>query len=221
MFVNHIRYLFGKIFMFRAMSLKNLLHLKDLANNLWWSWNTEAELLFKRMDPSLWDEVHHNPKLLLEKIDYKRLLVLEDDDDFVAELKHVNEIFKAHTNRPDNPDLPSIAYFSMEFGIHPCLKIYSGGLGILAGDYLKEASDSNLNITGVGLLYRYGYFKQKLGPRGEQLSIYEAEEFSRLPINPVKDSNGNHLYVKPGMAGKNSKNPCMGSNGWESTAGPS
>jgi phosphorylase/glycogen(starch) synthase len=174
---------------------EKLASLKDLANNLWWSWNTEAELLFKRMDPSLWEEVQHNPKLLLEKIDYKRLLVLEDDDDFVTELKHVYEIFKAHTSRPDNPELPSIAYFSMEFGIHPCLKIYSGGLGILAGDYLKEASDSNLNIIGVGLLYRYGYFKQKLGPKGEQLSIYEAEEFSRLPINPVKDSKGNHLYV--------------------------
>jgi phosphorylase/glycogen(starch) synthase len=169
--------------------------LKKLAENLWWSWNSEAEFLFRRMDPSLWDEVRHNPKLLLEKIDYKRLLVLEDDDEFVADLKHVNELFKAHNDRTDDPSLPSIAYFSMEFGIHPCLKIYSGGLGILAGDYLKEASDSNLNITGVGLLYRYGYFTQKLGPRGEQLTVYEAEEFSRLPINPVKDLNGNHLYV--------------------------
>jgi glycogen phosphorylase/synthase len=174
---------------------EKLSFLKDLANNLWWSWNTEAEHLFKGMDPSLWEEVKHNPKLLLEKIDYKRLLVLEDDDEFVADLKHVNEMFKAHIDRQDNPSLPSIAYFSMEFGIHPCLKIYSGGLGILAGDYLKEASDSNLNITGVGLLYRYGYFKQKLGPRGEQISVYEAEEFSRLPINPVKDSEGNHLNV--------------------------
>lgn len=169
--------------------------LKVLANNLWWSWNIEAEMLFKRMDPSLWEEVKHNPKLLLEKIDYKRLLVLEDDEDFVDELQRINEIFKAYTDRPANESLPSVAYFSMEFGIHPCLKIYSGGLGILAGDYLKEASDSNLNITGVGLLYRYGYFKQKLGPRGEQLSIYEAEEFSRLPISAVKDSSGNQLCV--------------------------
>jgi phosphorylase/glycogen(starch) synthase len=169
--------------------------LKELANNLWWSWNSEAELLFKRMDPSLWGEVHHNPKLLLEKIDYKRLLVLEDDDDFVAELKKVYDMFRAYINRPVNDINPSVSYFSMEFGIHPCLKIYSGGLGILAGDYLKEASDSNLNITGIGLLYRYGYFKQKIGPRGEQLSIYEAEEFSRLPIIPVKDSSGNHLIV--------------------------
>ena len=174
---------------------EKLSSLKEIANNLWWSWNSEAEMLFRRMDPSLWDDVKHNPKLLLEKIDYKRLLVLEDDDDFVDTLKQVNEMFKAHISRPDDTSQPSVAYFSMEFGIHPCLKIYSGGLGILAGDYLKEASDSNLNITGVGLLYRYGYFKQKLGPRGEQISVYEAEEFSRLPIIPVKDSNGNHLNV--------------------------
>jgi phosphorylase/glycogen(starch) synthase len=174
---------------------EKLSSLKDLANNLWWSWNSEAESLFKRMDPSLWEEVRHNPKLLLEKIDYKRLLVLEDDDDFVADLQDIKDIFLAYLNRPDNTSLPSVAYFSMEFGIHPCLKIYSGGLGILAGDYLKEASDSNFNITGIGLLYRYGYFKQKLGPRGEQLSLYDAEEFSRLPISPVKDSNDNHLMV--------------------------
>jgi phosphorylase/glycogen(starch) synthase len=169
--------------------------LKELSNNLWWSWNTNAELLFKGMDPSLWEQVKHNPKLLLEKIDYKRLLVLEDDDSFVFELKNVYESFRAYMARPADTVNPSIAYFSMEFGIHPCLKIYSGGLGILAGDYLKEASDSNFNITGIGLLYRYGYFKQKLGPRGEQLTIYEAEDFSRLPINPVKDSSGNHLLV--------------------------
>jgi glycogen phosphorylase/synthase len=181
---------------------EKLVYLKELANNLWWSWNTEAETLFKRMDPSLWDEVRHNPKLLLEKIDYKRLLVLEDDDEFVADLRKIYGIFEEYIKRPDDNEKPSIAYFSMEFGIHPCLKIYSGGLGILAGDYLKEASDSNLNITGVGLLYRYGYFRQKLGTRGEQIPVYEAEEFSHLPINPVKDSEGNHLYVSLAWPGR-------------------
>jgi phosphorylase/glycogen(starch) synthase len=169
--------------------------LKDIANNLWWSWNKEADAIFRSMDPSLWEDVKHNPKVLLEKIDYKRLLVLEDDEEFVADLEKMNKTFQEYMKRSDDPEKPAIAYFSMEFGIHPCLKIYSGGLGILAGDYLKEASDSNINITGIGLLYRYGYFRQKLGPKGEQLTIYEAEEFSRLPINPVKDSKGNHLYV--------------------------
>ncbi len=179
--------------------------LKELANNLWWSWATQAESLFRRMDPTVWESVKHNPKLLLEKIDYKRLLVLEDDDEFTAELDDVIRQCREYLNRPDNNEIPSVGYFSMEFGIHPCLKIYSGGLGILAGDYLKEASDSNMNITGVGLLYRYGYFKQKIGPRGEQLSLYEAEDFSRLPISPVKDLNGNQLSVSvewPGRAVK-------------------
>ncbi len=174
---------------------ERLVALKELANNLWWSWNTEAEVLFKRMDPSLWEDVKHNPKLLLEKIDYKRLLVLEDDEDFVSDLQDVKDAFDTYMSRRPDESKPSVAYFSMEFGIHPCLKIYSGGLGILAGDYLKEASDSNLNITGIGLLYRYGYFKQKLGPRGEQLALYDAEEFSRLPISPIKDSSDNQLVV--------------------------
>ncbi|HLN20434.1 MAG TPA: alpha-glucan family phosphorylase [Bacteroidales bacterium] len=169
--------------------------LNELANNLWWSWNSEAEDLFRSMDPSLWDEVKHNPKILLEKIDYKRLLVLEDDEDFISELQKVHDLYSAYMERPINTTLPSVAYFSMEFGIHPCLKIYSGGLGILAGDYLKEASDSNLNITGIGLLYRFGYFTQKIGPKGEQLPVYEPEDFSRLPIMPVKDADGNNLLV--------------------------
>jgi glycogen phosphorylase/synthase len=184
---------------------ERLSSLGELANNLWWSWNSEAEDLFRSMDPSQWEEVNHNPKLLLEKIDYKRLMVLEDDEDFVNELKRIYDLFKAYTNRPANDEKPSVAYFSMEFGIHPCLKTYSGGLGILAGDYLKEASDSNLNITGVGLLYRYGYFKQKLGPRGEQLSLYEAEDFSRLPISPAKDCEGNNLIVSMIWPGRNVK----------------
>jgi phosphorylase/glycogen(starch) synthase len=181
---------------------ERLSSLKELANNLWWAWTTHAEALFRRMDPSVWESVKHNPKLLLEKIDYKRLLVLEDDDEFIADLDEIYRQFKNYINRPDNPETPSIGYFSMEFGIHPCLKIYSGGLGILAGDYLKEASDSNFNITGVGLLYRFGYFKQKIGPRGEQLSLYEAEDFSRLPILPVKDENGNHLSVSVAWPGR-------------------
>ena len=184
---------------------ERLVSLKELANNLWWSWNSEAELLFKRMDPSLWDEVRHNPKLLLEKIDYKRLLVLEDDDEFVTDLESVYKTFKTYMNRPDDKEKPSVAYFSMEFGIHPCLKIYSGGLGILAGDYLKEASDSNVSIIGVGLLYRFGYFRQKLGPKGEQLTIYEAEEFSRLPIHPVKAQDGGHLSVNIAWPGRTVK----------------
>ena len=179
--------------------------LKDLADNLWWAWNYDAERLFRDLDTSLWDEVGHNPKKLLEKIDYKRLLELEDNEKFLTDLRIIEDKFKRYMSRPENTPHPSVAYFSMEFGIHQCLKIYSGGLGILAGDYLKEASDSNLNITGIGLLYRYGYFKQKIDPRGEQLAIYDSEDFSHLPIHPVQDETGSQLCVSLAWPGRNIK----------------
>ncbi len=184
---------------------ERLATLKELSDNLWWSWNFRAEMLFRRMDPSLWDEVGHNPKLLLQKIDYKRLLVLSEDNSFLEELDEIYRIFRKYMDRPDDNSKPSVAYFSMEFGIHACLKIYSGGLGILAGDYLKEASDSNLNVTGIGLLYRYGYFRQKIGPRGEQLAVYEAEEFSQLPVEPVRNKSGEQLTVSLAWPGRNLK----------------
>ena len=119
---------------------EKLSNLKDLANNLWWSWNFEVESLFNSMDPSLWEQVHHNPKLLLEKIDYKRLLVLEDDDNFVADLKKIYALFRSHIVRPDNSVLHFIAYYSLEFDLQPILNIYSGVFGILLCDYLIEAS---------------------------------------------------------------------------------
>ncbi len=174
---------------------ERLLFIKELAGNLWWSWNSDAERLFRRMDPALWDEVNHNPRKLIEKIDYKRLTVLSDDEVFLSEADRIYGKFREYMERPEDNGRPSVAYFSMEFGIHTSLKIYSGGLGVLAGDYLKEASDSNFNITAIGLLYRYGYFKQKLGPRGEQQTIYVADDFSQLPVEPVKDTEGNHLSV--------------------------
>ncbi len=180
-------------------------YLKELATNLWWSWNSNAELLFRRMDPTLWEEVIHNPRKFIEAIDYKRLVVLSEDEVFLDEADRIYKEFTEYMARPDNHELPSVAYFSMEFGIHPCLKIYSGGLGVLAGDYLKEASDSNVNITGIGLLYRYGYFRQKLGPRGEQQTIYEAEDFAQLPVTPVKDSNNNFMTVSLAWPGRTVK----------------
>lgn len=169
--------------------------LKEMAENLWWSWNSEAEFLFKRMDPTLWDEVAHSPKRLIESIDFKRLVVLAEDDVFLEEADRIYKNFRDYLGRADRADMPSVAYFSMEYGIHPSLKIYSGGLGVLAGDYLKEASDSNVNITAIGLLYRYGYFRQKLGPKGEQQAIYEAEDFSQLPVTAVKNENNSFLTI--------------------------
>jgi len=184
---------------------ERIAYLKELSSNLWWSWNSEAEFLFRRMDPTLWEEVGHNPKRLLEAIDYKRLVVLADDEVFLDDSDRIYREFTEYLARPENKELPSVAYFSMEFGIHPSLKIYSGGLGVLAGDYLKEASDSNVDITGIGLLYRYGYFRQKLGPKGEQQAIYEAEDFSQIPVEPVKDGNGNHLTIQLTWPGRTVK----------------
>lgn len=180
-------------------------YLKELSNNLWWSWNSEAEFLFRRMDPTLWEEIGHNPKRLLESIDYKRLVVLADDEVFLDDADRIYKKFTDYMSRPDQPGLPSVAYFSMEFGIHYSLKIYSGGLGVLAGDFLKQASDSNVNITGIGLLYRYGYFRQKLGPHGEQQTIYEAEDFSQIPVSPVMDRNGNLLTISLTWPGRTVK----------------
>lgn len=179
--------------------------IKELACNLWWSWNPEAEAIFRRVDPSLWESSDHNPRVLISHVDYRRLKVLSEDDEFVAELDGVYSRFREYMDRPDMKDSPVVAYFSMEFGIHHCLKIYSGGLGILAGDYLKEASDSNYNLVAVGLLYRFGYFRQKLGAKGEQQAIYEAEDFSNLPIHPVEDEEGKHKSISLVWPGRNVK----------------
>ncbi|MBN1388423.1 MAG: alpha-glucan family phosphorylase [Bacteroidales bacterium] len=169
--------------------------LKELACNLWWSWNDEAKDLFRRIDPSLWEETKQNPCILIERVDYKRLKVLSEDEEFLADLDSVYSEFREYMDRPDDSNSPVVAYFSMEFGVHPSLKTYSGGLGVLAGDYLKEASDSNYNMVGVGLLYRLGYFRQKIGPKGQQMAVYEAEDFSQLPVSPVEDEEGNQVKI--------------------------
>ncbi|MEE4117172.1 MAG: alpha-glucan family phosphorylase [Marinilabiliaceae bacterium] len=172
-----------------------LLALKDISMNLWWSWNPEAKELFSRIDPSLWEETSGNPVMLLSKVDYKRLKVLSDDKEFLGLLDKVYKDFTDYISAKPDEDTPAIAYFSMEYGLHHTLKIYSGGLGVLAGDYLKEASDSNKNITAVGLLYRYGYFRQQLDPSGRQMAVYDLEDFSALPLKPVADNDGNHMSV--------------------------
>jgi len=179
--------------------------LKELACNLWWSWNDEAAELFRRIDPSLWNELFHSPCKLMERVDYKRLKVLSEDEEYLAHLDRVYSAFRAYMDRPDPVDSPRVAYFSMEFGVHQCLKTYSGGLGILAGDYLKEASDSNYNMVAVGLMYRFGYFRQQIEPRGGQTEVYESEDFSQLPLHAVEDENGNQLKVSLVWPGRNVK----------------
>lgn len=164
---------------------KSLNALKEISKNIWWVWNTRARDLFEYIDEELWEETAHNPILLLDKVNFSRYLELEKDEEFTDKLDIVYNNLQKYLEERKNLTSTSIAYFSMEYGLHDSLKIFSGGLGILAGDYLKEASDSKANLVAVGLLYRYGYFKQTLNNNGEQIANYEAEEFAKIPVSPV------------------------------------
>ncbi|MDR2926600.1 MAG: alpha-glucan family phosphorylase [Cytophagaceae bacterium] len=175
--------------------------LHELTRNLWWTWNYEATELFESIDEKIWNSVNRNPILLLEKVSYTRLTELSKDTRFVANLDALYNKFKAYMEKPFDKE-PSIAYFSMEYGISDVLKIFSGGLGILAGDYLKEASDRGVNIVAVGLLYRYGYFTQTLTVNGEQTAKYEMQEFPNLPVEEVRNADGKPVHVKIELPGR-------------------
>jgi len=177
--------------------------LEVLSKNLWWCWNQDAIDLFKSIDPGIWESVEHNPIVLLDKINYQRYQELEQNADFVGRLNSVYNHFNEYMNNTADLSEPTITYFCMEYGLHTSLKIYSGGLGILAGDYLKEASDKGVRMTGVGLLYRYGYFRQRLSTSGEQENIYEAQEFDKIPVSPLRDENDNWITVQIGFPGRN------------------
>lgn len=182
---------------------KKLIALEELAGNLWWSWNEEAVDLFKSVDPLQWMLTHHNPIALLDKISLNRYKELENDENFVRRLAEVYAKFLDYMEGKKRMNDPSVAYFSMEYGLHSSLKIYSGGLGVLAGDYLKEASDKCTKITGIGLLYRYGYFTQKFSAAGNQEAEYEAQDFTKIPVSPVRDEQGNWLTISLPFPGRN------------------
>ena len=190
----------------RMMVEKNLPErlrpLEELAHNLWWCWNPGARDLFEEIDPDLWNRSERNPIAFLDLLTINRLKELEQDESFLASLDAVYAQFKSYMSEKPDPATPKIAYFSMEYGLHASLKIYSGGLGILAGDYLKEASDKNVPMVAVGLLYRYGYFTQKLSAQGAQQATYEAQNFSKLPIQPVRDAVGNWATVSIPLPGR-------------------
>ncbi len=169
--------------------------LAELARNIWWSWNYEATELFKDLDPALWKECGQNPVLLLERMSYAKLEALASDNVILRRLEDVYTKFRNYMDVKPNAQRPSVAYFSMEYGLNHVLKIYSGGLGVLAGDYLKEASDSNVDMCAVGFLYRYGYFTQSLSMDGQQVANYEAQNFGQLPLDPVLDENGKQVVV--------------------------
>ncbi len=169
--------------------------LSEIARNIWWAWNFEATELFRDLDPELWKECGQNPVLLLERMSYEKLEALTKDKVILRRMNEVYTKFRDYMDvRPDS-QRPSVAYFSMEYGLSSVLKIYSGGLGVLAGDYLKEASDSNVDLCAVGFLYRYGYFTQTLSMDGQQIANYEAQNFGQLPIDRMLDADGKPLVV--------------------------
>ena len=184
-------------------TLPRRLHaLEELSRNLWWCWNPGARDLFENIDPALWAECGRNPIAFLDKLSVERIKELEHDAAFLAQVDAVYAQFRDYMNEKPDPKSTSISYFSMEYGLHSSLKIYSGGLGILAGDYLKEASDKNVPMAAVGLLYRYGYFTQRLSAQGAQEATYEAQNFYKLPISPVRDETGNWLTITIAFPGR-------------------
>ncbi len=187
----------------KAAYPKKLEKLHKLTENLWWTWNYDASELFESINPQKWQASGNNPARMISMLEVNELKQLSEDDIFIQKLEQVWNNFERYVQVPVNEDDPSIAYFSMEYGLHESLKIYSGGLGILAGDYLKEASDCNKNITGVGLLYRYGYFNQHLTPLGDQIARYIPQKFSDLPIIPLRDEKGEWIMVSIALPGRN------------------
>jgi glycogen phosphorylase/synthase len=176
--------------------------LEAMSKNLWWTWNYEAENLFRSIDPEIWEQVEHNPITLMRQVPLHRMMELENDEAFNRFYNEVYAKFQNYLKQVNDTPGPMIAYFSMEYGFHSSLKIYSGGLGILAGDYLKEASDRNVPIVAVGLLYRFGYFRQVLTLNGDQISEDVMEQFSDLPVEPVRDENGIWIEIPIGLPGR-------------------
>ena len=176
--------------LFKHKLPNRLAALEKLSQNLWWSWNREGFELFESINPEKFSAFENNPLPLLESLSLQEIDALLKNESFLERMDSVEEIFDSYMQRPFDANDEMIAYFSMEYGIDDCLKIFSGGLGVLAGDFLKQASDSNKNIIGIGLLYRYGYFTQRITLQGEQLCEYNAQRFSHLPLKAERDENG-------------------------------
>jgi len=181
--------------------------LREIAYNLWWSWNDEAWSLFRDLDPELWERLGHAPVRLLRKVEQGRLTLAASDASFVSRVKSVRDMFERYMTRQgrwfEQPhghiNDALIAYFSAEFGFHESMQTYSGGLGILAGDHCKAASDLGIPFLGIGLMYRQGYFLQRINQDGWQESEYVDANFYDLPVTEKCDASGNPVRVKVKM----------------------
>jgi starch phosphorylase len=190
---------------------RRLRRLPDLAYNLWWTWNSDAGTVFRRIDPEIWETVAHNPVIFLRKVSRSALTAATRD---LSYLEHYDEVVRSfdeyliagkeawypqhHAEKMASP----IGYFSTEFGLHESLPIYAGGLGILSGDHLKEASDLGLPLVAMGFLYTQGYFKQHITEDGWQESLYASLDFNELPVHPVVDRAGDPMTVSVELPGR-------------------
>ena len=182
---------------------EKLAGLERLAKNLWWCWNDSAKALFRAIDPEVWHKSGHNPLVVLDTVSLKRFMQLSEDASFLSRMHAVMAEFEAYMAAKAERTDPSVAYFCMEYGLDTSLKIYSGGLGILAGDYLKETSDMNVNLVAFGFLYRYGYFNQIMSAQGHQVAAYDAQDFTKIPASPVLDAEGNWMTTSVAFPGRN------------------
>jgi starch phosphorylase len=176
--------------------------LEEIAKNLWWVWHRDGKNLFKDLNHDLWRATGENPVMLLQQLTSERLNEIINDKAMMERINAVYKSYKEYMAKPMRDDVPSVSYFSMEYGLCNCLKIYSGGLGVLAGDYIKEASDSRVNMTAVGFLYRYGYFTQTLSVDGQQIAKYESQNFNQLPIEQVLDQEGHPMILEVPYPGR-------------------
>jgi starch phosphorylase len=184
----------------------------DLSYNLWWTWHPEAQRLFKWIDAELWEATYHNPVLFLREVRQVSLDKAASDPDFIRAYHDVLTSFDAYqvtTNTWFNQAYPdhfdkTIAYFSAEFGLHECLPIYSGGLGVLSGDHTKEASDLGLPFIGIGFLYPQGYFRQTINTHGDQEAHYVKVKFAEVPAQPAFTADGKEVVVSVALPARNS-----------------
>ena len=176
--------------------------LEEMAKNLWWVWNSKGKRLFHDLDRALWRAVGENPVMLLQQLSYERYQEILSDKAMMARIADTYREFKDYMKEPMDTKVPSVSYFSMEYGLCNCLKIYSGGLGVLAGDYIKQASDSRVRMTAVGFLYKYGYFSQSLSIDGQQIANYESQNFDQLPIDAVLGEDGQPMVLEVPFPGR-------------------
>jgi starch phosphorylase len=182
---------------------RRLARLSEMADNLWYSWDRPTRTLFARLHPGLWDAVNHNTKAFLKRVDEDRLTEAAEDHIFLGSYNRVLSSFDTYMSEPLRRDMPIdmkagdlVAYFCAEFGLHESFPVYSGGLGILAGDHCKAASDMRLSFVAVGLLYRQGYFHQRIDNDGNQIANYTDSDFDDLPVKPAMGEDGYEVHIQ-------------------------